>query len=444
VALGVFVREFMRILRRGELRSGGFLGFLLVAASSSLVDVVVTATDQWTKSRDAFGEVVTTLPGWAYELQLGLYSLLLVGGVVVIAVRGTSRDATLNVPALFFLLLALLSDASALRYGDNPLRPFYLTFLSVLAATVVAPRGLGVHVGYGAFLAPAAILCGAFIVLKPEFATFPCVADKCGLLGFNSQGFFENENALALYLTLAMPFVYIACGRVSGTLLSAYLLFIVLLTGSRSGALSSLVTFALLLVVRPDVRQPSFSWPRAVPLYGVLGAAAAVGVALPLTADDPTSYTGRAYLWGIARSLLADGQSLLLGRGALGWEKVRDAGLIDFSAVYSVHNQWLQVLFSTGLVGVVVLLAGLVLLVVQAGRRYALVVGCVLVPVFCLATTERPWSIDIVDWLLWALPGALLCYPLARARDGVTPDPNPAAVEAAEPAQVGSTEAVGR
>jgi hypothetical protein len=48
----------------------------------------------------------------------------------------------------------------------------------------------------------------------------------------------------------------------------------------------------------------------------------------------------------------------------------------------------------------------------------ALVVGCVLVPVFILAVTERPWPIDTADWLIWAIPGALLCYPVARRLSG--------------------------
>jgi O-Antigen ligase len=411
MALVVVVIELRAAVRAGEWDWRPTLGFLLVAASSSLVNIVVTALGQWTDVHDPFGQTTTTLPAWAYQLQLGLYLTLLVGSVVLAAVRATSTSPVLNIPAVFFLLLSLLSGASALLHGHGALRPFYLVFVAVLAATTLAPRGLGVHLGFAAFLAPAAVLSGLFVVVTPAFAAMPCGIDKCGLLGFNARGFFENENALALYLTLAMPFIYLAFRRVGGALVCAYVLFVVLLSGSRSGAIAGTVTFVLLLVVRPDVRRPSFSWPRATVLYGVLASAVALGVALPYTTQDPTAYTGRAYLWALARQMLSDGTHSLLGYGALGWEDVRQAGLIDFSAVYSVHNQWLQVLFSTGLVGIVLLVVGLALLVAQSGRRYALVVGCVLAPVLCLAPTERPWAIDVVDWLLWALPGALLCYP---------------------------------
>jgi O-Antigen ligase len=414
IAAVVLVVEFRHLARAGEWSGDAWLGLLLVAASSSAVNILVTATAQWTETVDPFGQSITAPPAWAHQLQLTLYVLLLIGSVVLVAVKATSRQPLLNVPALIFLLLSLLSGASALLRGDHALRPFYLVFVAVLAATVVAPRGLGVHLGFAAFLAPAAVLCGLFVVVDPGFATLSCGPGKCGLLGFNARGFFDNENAFGMYLALAMPFVYLAFRRVAATLMSGYILFLVLLSGSRSASLAAAVTFVVLVIVRPDLRRPSFSRTRATVLYGTLGAAAVLGMVLPFTAQDRTSYTGRAYLWTLARQMLSQGSSSLFGFGALGWENVRKAGLIDFSAVYSVHNEWLQVLFTAGLVGAALLVLGLGLLVRQAGRRHTLVVGCVLAPVLCLAATERPWPIDVVDWLLWTLPGALTCYPLAR------------------------------
>ena len=122
----------------------------------------------------------------------------------------------------------------------------------------------------------------------------------------------------------------------------------------------------------------------------------------------------------LARGELQDPMPLLIGNGAIGWQHIRQAGLIDFSATYSVHNQWLQVMYGGGLVGLGLLIAALALLVKQAGAQYRPVVGCVLAPVLCLAITERPWAIDYLDWLIWALPGALLCVP--RTSVGGTSD----------------------
>jgi O-antigen ligase len=81
-----------------------------------------------------------------------------------------------------------------------------------------------------------------------------------------------------------------------------------------------------------------------------------------------------------------------------------------------VHNQWLQVLFSTGLIGFTLFVAALALLMWNARGAYSLVVGSVLVPVFVLSVSERPWLIDSTDWGVWAVPAALLCFPAIHGR----------------------------
>jgi hypothetical protein len=169
--------------------------------------------------------------------------------------------------------------------------------------------------------------------------------------------------------------------------------------------------------------------PEGVLRPGVGGGGVAIGHAplgppscdrgsVPFTVSDPTLLSGRGYLWMLARDELFDPATLLHGTGMLGWQHVREAGLIDFAAVYSVHNQWLDVLYSTGLIGFLLFVAALAVLIRQAGRTYGLVVGCVLLPVFILSITERPWPIDTADWLFWAVPGALLSYPVARRLSG--------------------------
>ncbi len=417
-ALAVCIRGVRTMLSRGEWDGPAWTAFLLAFLSTSFIDIVVTYTDQWTENRDAFGDVLVSLPGWADQVQRLLYVVIFISCVALVVLRVLRPGTLLNPPAVLFLLLALLSWASAALHGDNPVRPFSVIFLAVLAAASVTRPGVGIHVGLGTFCALAAVAAGGAAVLNPDFSTFACTADKCGLLGFNFRGWLDNENALAMYLTLAMPFVYVAFGPRSGMVLSTYVLFLVLLTGSRSGAVAAVVSYVLLLVVRPDIRRPRFSAVRVAVLYGALAVAGVVGVVLPVVADDPDGFTGRAYLWMLARSTLSDGFRLLLGSGSFGWQHLREAGLIGHSAVYSVHNQWLQVLFTTGVVGVVLLVTALALLIVQAGPRYALVLGCVLAPVMVLATTERPWPIDIIDWLVWALPGALLCCPVPGGGDG--------------------------
>jgi hypothetical protein len=181
---------------------------------------------------------------------------------------------------------------------------------------------------------------------------------------------------------------------------------------------AGVVTFLVLILVRPNIRRPTWAPRRTALLYLALAGLFVVGLALPLYTTDPTAYSGRGSLWMIARQALSDPTTLLLGTGIQGWDHVRDAGLISFESLYSVHNQWLQVLYSTGLAGFLLFVTALALLLRQAGRTYSLVLGCVLLPVFMLSMTERPWPIDTADWLIWAVPGALLSYPVARRLSG--------------------------
>jgi hypothetical protein len=72
------------------------------------------------------------------------------------------------------------------------------------------------------------------------------------------------------------------------------------------------------------------------------------------------------------------------------------------------------VLHSSGIIGFFFFVAAIVLMLWKARGAYTVVVGCVLVPVFVLSVTERPWVIDSIDWVVWAVPAALLCYPAIR------------------------------
>jgi hypothetical protein len=150
----------------------------------------------------------------------------------------------------------------------------------------------------------------------------------------------------------------------------------------------------------------------------VLAVAFVVGVAVPFYTNNPTLFDGRGHMWMLAREGLSDPATLLYGTGMLGWQHLREAGLINFTSVYAVHNQWLHMLYSTGLTGFLLFVAAVAYLIRQAGRTYSLVVGCVLLPVFVLSLAERPWPIDTIDWLIWIVPGALLSYPMAGRLPG--------------------------
>jgi O-antigen ligase len=338
------------------------------------------------------------------------------------------RNTVFNPAAVLLLAMAVVSSVSAVLHGDNPILPYSVVFLTFLAACTVAPRGLGIHVGIGTCCVIAAIASGFAIVVHKDFSVLPCTPDKCGILGFNFRGAFSYENSLAMFLVLAMPFVYIGFASWEGPVLSAYLLGLALLTGSRSGSIAGVVTFVVLILVRPNIRRPAWAPRRTTLVYLVLAVAFVVGLAVPFYTNDPTAYSGRGYIWMLGRDALSDPATLLHGSGMLGWEHVREAGLINFTALsnaaasaaptHSLHNQWLHVLYSTGLIGLLLFVAALALLIRQAGRTYSLVVGCVLLPVFIFSVTERPWPVDTAEELIWAVAGALLSYPVARRLSG--------------------------
>lgn len=412
----VFLNALVRIVRRGEWSSAAWMAFLVTIMTSSLVAMVATYTDAWVPVTDVLRNVTYVLPEWGrtFFQLLEIFVAVAAGSVFVLGIR--KRDAMLNVPAILLLVTTFIAMAVAVLHQEFPMRPQSILYLSILVAAVVAPRGLGIHIGIATAALAVAVASGIALTTHSDFSVIDCAGGpKCGVLGFIFRGVLDNENALGLFLALAMPFIYMGFGGWQGLVLTVYALGLVLITGSRTGSLAAVVTLCVLVVVRPTVRQPVRAPVRSALLtVGILGVFI-LGLFVPFTARDATSYSGRAFLWEVARDALAKPSTLIYGEGMFGWDELRASGVIDFSAIYSAHNQWLHVLFSTGLVGLGFFLAAILALFWEARHGYYTVVACVLIPFFVLGVTERPWPIDTIDWLAWSVPGALLCYPRARA-----------------------------
>lgn len=428
-ALLVLLNALRRMRATGEWTGTATFGAIIAGLTITFVELFVTYLGAWTKERNAFKSITWVVPPVAHSI-MRLVAIVLVVIVTVVFVRRTKRAHTLiNLPAVLFLLIEVISAESALVHGDNPFRPLSVVFLVVVLACTVAPRGLGIHIGVGTLCMVAAIASGFTFVIHHDFSVFSCTADamtsdKCGLFNFDFRGILENENALAMYLALAMPFVYIGFGSWEGFFLAGYILCLILMTGGRSGMIAGTVTLLALIVLRPNLRHATPTPVRNGVVYIALGGMLVVGFAVPFLTTDPDAFHGRAGLWLLVKDALADPATLTYGTGMLGWQHVRDSGMIDPSASYSVHNQWLQVLYSAGLAGLLLFLACLGVLLWQARPNYTLVIGCVLVPVFVLSVTERPWPLDTSDWLTWAIPAALLSYPAVRRR-ATDDDPKP-------------------
>jgi O-antigen ligase len=414
IASLVLLNALRKTIARSEWGRTALFGALSVMLFS-LVYLVVTYSDAWVKITKQ-NQDLWLVPRWGRYLIMVL-SVLLVAVASTTLLQAVRRKVAFNVfnpAAVLALALVVISCLSTIINGDNPIRPATAVFVVVVAACTVAPRGVGIHVGIGTCCVIAAIASGFAIAVHKDFSVVPCVGDKCGILDFNFRGIFHHENAFAMFLALAMPFVYIAFASWEGPLLAAYLLGLILLAGSRTSSAAAVLTFVVLILVRPNIRRAAWAPVRTVLLYLLLALAFVVGLALPFFTNDATFLNDRGHMWMLARDQLSDPPTFAIGTGMLGWQHVRDSALVHISSGYAVHNQWLHVLYTTGLVGLLLFVAVMVVLIWRAGRTYSLVIGCVLLPVFVLAVTERPWPIDSADWVMWVVPGALLSYPAAK------------------------------
>jgi O-antigen ligase len=420
IALLVLCNALRKTIARSEWDAAALLGALSVALFS-LVYLVLTYSDAWVVVTKQYQDIAL-VPQWGrYAIVLIAVVLVVVSAAIVVrAVRRTPTLRKFEFDRVAMLLIGVLivSGAASILNGDNPIRPASALLLAVLAACAVAPRGVGVHVGIAACCVIAAVASGFAIVVHKDFSVLPCVNDKCGVLGFNFRGIFHHENAFAMFLALAMPFVFIGFASWEGPVLSAYLLGLILIAGSRSASMAAVITLVVLFVVRPNIHRPTWAPRRAVLLYSLLAVAFVIGLAIPFTTHDPAFLNDRGRLWMMVKDGLSDPSTLFHGTGMLGWQHVRDAGLFHISAGYSVHNQYLDVMYTAGLVGLLLFVAALGVLIRQAGRTHSLVVGSVLLPIFILSVTERPWPVDGADWVLWIVPGALLSYPLVTRLPG--------------------------
>jgi hypothetical protein len=424
-AFVVLSNAVRKTIARSEWDGAALFGALSVMLFSA-VYVFVTYSGAWVMVTKQFQDQ-WLVPRWG-RYSISLVGVVLVAVSAVIFVRAVRRKnvfSTFNFAAVLLLAVVVVSSVSAVLNGDNPVRAASAVFVAVLAACLVAPRGLGIHIGIGTCCVIAAIASGFAIVVHKDFSVMPCLWDKCGLLGFNFRGIFHHPNAFAIFVTLAMPFVYIGFASWEGPALSVYLLGLVLIGGSRTGSAAAVVTFVALMLVRPNIRRPVWAPIRTVFLYVVLAVTAVAGLALPLTMNDPEFLSDRGNMWMLARDQLSEAATLLYGTGMLGWKHVGEADLIHISMSYSAHNQWIHVLYTTGLIGLVLFVGALAVLIRQAGRAYSLIIGCVLLPVAILSITERPWPVDTADWVMWVVPGALLSYPVARRPSGPEGTRNP-------------------
>lgn len=353
-------------------------------------------------------ETTILTAGWVTTLNaLASRGLILIG--LALAVHGLARRRVhFSGKAVLALALAGLSAMVSAFSGYGLFATSLLALVACLGAALVLPRGRGAMLGAGFVAVTIGILSAALVALRPEMAMFPC-SDKCGPFGVLIVGVPGNENALGLLLAMCVPFAWLGFRGAPRVWLSLFLVFMTVASGSRTASIAALAALAALLLLRPDLERPAGRGRAFLgSLLGLGGVAAAVVV--PLTLEDPLAFTGRVYLWDVAFSYIAEHPWFGNGLGA--WQRLyTDRGEIVRAATYSAHNQWIDVLFLAGGLGLALFVALLASFFLPRTPHRRVLAWTILMPMIYAGIAERLWSIGSMDWLSFGYLAALMSMP---------------------------------
>jgi O-antigen ligase len=367
----------------------------------SLPIALVAISGGLSRRPNVFGQLVPAYPGWldrAIDMSVLLVALL---ASVLLLRQLAAEYVPVHVAGVFAVLLWAVAQVSGLHNGSPTFRSAVL-LLCLLAATVL-PRGRGAALGAGIFGVTLAVSSGLLAVLRHD-VTFvvPCEG-ACGGLGFT--GVFPNPDLLGIALAASIPFAYLGFRGRARSWFILYLAGMAVATGSQTATLAAVISVAALLVVRPDLERDRPGAGRTA-IAGLVLAAALSGSVYVLRHDwDPSALTERPILWNVASDYV--GRSPWFGYGPHKWELLVASGEIPRAAERSAHNQWMDVLFGAGWVGLALIVGLLVATVVSAGHGRAGVLLAAATTTM-IGTTEGVWSIGIIDFLSFSLVALIL------------------------------------
>ncbi len=414
LALALMVPAFKRARAAGDLDSSALLT-LSLAWLVSLPIVIVVISGGLVRRMDASKELVPIPPGW-YSSALHLCLAMVIGLAAVLVMKrmiSEGRNLPLNSAGLFAIVLWLVAHLASSLQGEPFLTLDGAVLLACLVAATMLPRGRGSCVGIGFFGVTLAIASTIMAAVSFHTASVPC-RHEC-ILGASLTGVLPNENLLGTSIVATLPFAYLGFrGRERGWLVG-YLAAVAIASGSRGALLTAVVTVILLLIVRPaldaDRPRPLRNAFAALVLSGALLASAYVVLHNWGAAN---SLTTRPQLWSVAKSYI--GESPAFGYGPYKWETLyTDTGEIPEAALHSTHNQWIEVLFTAGIAGAVLLIAFMVAALRSA--KYALpAVLTTLATLLLVGVSERIWSIGVVDFASFSLVGFILLGPTRASK----------------------------
>lgn len=385
---------------------------VLVAAMGLLINVpvaVVAFSGSLTQFVDTLGITSDVFPSWYHRVD-DLAKILVVLICVVVAVRQLRRPR-LPVHSAALLGIALWGVAALASglHGESVVSLSTGTLLACLIAAAVLPHGRGACVGAAFAGTVLAIASGLLFVVRHDAAVEAC-SRKCSVIGTLLTGVLPNPNLLGVVLAAAIPFAYLGLRGRARLWLVLYLAGMVFATGTRTAMAAAGITLVVLLLLRPSLEGQRLVWPLgAVPWLVVIGA---VLVWLYLVDHHwaATAFTDRGLLWGLAEHYFH--QSPWIGYGPLKWADLYQISLIPAGEQRSAHNQLLDLLFATGLVGAALLVSMIAVTIASAGRARTGVV-VTLGTIMMIGATEGAWQVGSFDFMSFTLVALILTGEVA-------------------------------
>jgi O-antigen ligase len=385
----------------------------------SLPNAVVAFSGSLHYSPDVFGNIVKTYPAWyPRATAVALLSLAALTAVLILRRLRSPHVYVCAAGLLAIVVWAVAQLASGLHSGPLLSPRTGLILLCLLAATIL-PRGRGACLGAGIYGVALAIVSALLTVahynlafVEPNMRHGAQCQGACHVLSF--QGILANENSLGMSLALTIPFAYLGFRGRARYGFIAYLGAMVIATGSRTATVAALVSMLALVMVRPRL-DADRSLPIRSGVAAVVLMAAVIGSAdIVLHNWSPSALTDRGALWQLAARYIH--QSPWLGYGPEKWSSLYSVSQIPLSGQYSPHNQWLDVLFTAGWVGLIIFVSmGAAMLWSAASARPAVMIA--LATVALLGTAERPWAVGTLDEFSFSLVALILSGATSRPRD---------------------------
>jgi O-antigen ligase len=370
---------------------------LLAAAAFLPTAAVLTSSS----TRSTFTGGQTSTLSWAF-LALYLLSLVSVAAFPRASSRISAQNRALGASALVYWVIGALANYyNGFSYSRAS---FFLVPLLFIAAVRLRPRHE--HAVFVIALC-CQLVCAASLALalyKPSVA----FTDPTRIAGFlfsrRLAGVLEHANALGLFASVGVV-VSSQLGR-RMRLLGLPLCGIALIASdSRSAWFGTAAAAAILLAGRRSSRAGA-STPIAFRLFigCALVALAALGISSYAgQSGGPNNLDGRIGIW---RFVLHNWTTApLLGHGPGVWQSLISSGAVPPN-VGQAHGQFFETLFTTGLFGVAVLAALLIVWTAKsinaarAGYWLPMALQVLILAYGMLESPMAPWGVSPDIWLL--------------------------------------------